>query len=348
MPAGFSRGRRQHGRCRNVPFQEIAGELSGVARAQVGRYTPSCALNALSSVDSATETVKPLSRRCLAQPSQHSHPGPLVTAMWFGAAAKSKPASEIARATPTSAPRLVGLMVRINASDVATGAMITRPASDGCHNSATDRSGLRTDRLCACRLRQSPFAPGHSTLLTHSCGSGARPYWMSTSFLRSDIATGPPAAVDDEIAARGTHLADRRDHRGRAAGEGFLSLPRRRPRAIGPSRTSPRVPRVPASPASVMIESRVTPGRMVPPAAASAASRRRTRRRCSCRRAPRPSGGRRRPGTRSGRSRADRFGLCAQADRVVAAAFGGAGAAERGAGIVLRHPDRDGSWPPLK
>ena len=44
----------------------------------------------------------------------------------------------------------------------------------------------------------------------------------------------------------------------------------------------------------------------------------------------------------------DRLGLRAQARGVVAAAFGGAGAADRGARVVLRHPDRHRRGPPLK
>ena len=40
---------------------------------------------------------------------------------------------------------------------------------------------------------RSPSAAGHSTFLTQSCGSAARPYWMSISCLRSPIATGPAA-----------------------------------------------------------------------------------------------------------------------------------------------------------
>ncbi len=38
----------------------------------------------------------------------------------------------------------------------------------------------------------------------------------------------------------------------------------------------------------------------------------------------------------------DRFGLRQQARRIIAAALGGTGAARRGAGVVIRQPDRDG------
>src|SRR3546814_15808892 len=37
----------------------------------------------------------------------------------------------------------------------------------------------------------------------------------------------------------------------------------------------------------------------------------------------------------------DRLALRDEAGGIVAAAFGGAGVAERGAGIILRHPERD-------
>ena len=44
----------------------------------------------------------------------------------------------------------------------------------------------------------------------------------------------------------------------------------------------------------------------------------------------------------------DRLGLRAQAGGVIAAAFDGAGAAGRGARVVLRHPDRDGAGAALE
>src|SRR5579859_2875409 len=36
-------------------------------------------------------------------------------------------------------------------------------------------------------------AAAHKTFLIQLCGSAARPYWMSTSFLRIAMATGPAA-----------------------------------------------------------------------------------------------------------------------------------------------------------
>src|SRR6516162_9400048 len=43
--------------------------------------------------------------------------------------------------------------------------------------------------------RRGPWAAaaGHSTFLIQLCGSLVRPYWMSTSFLRMPMATGPAA-----------------------------------------------------------------------------------------------------------------------------------------------------------
>src|SRR6516162_9569077 len=43
--------------------------------------------------------------------------------------------------------------------------------------------------------RRGPWAAaaGHSTFLIQLCGSATRPYWISTSFLRMPMATGPAA-----------------------------------------------------------------------------------------------------------------------------------------------------------
>ena len=42
-------------------------------------------------------------------------------------------------------------------------------------------------------VRRRSSAAGHRTFLIQLCGSAARPYWISISFLRSPMATGPAA-----------------------------------------------------------------------------------------------------------------------------------------------------------
>ena len=89
-----------------------------------------------------------------------------------------------------------------------------------------------------CSPRDTPPAPpqggiagrgplacrGHSTFLIQLCGSGARPYWMSTSFLRIPMARGRPPPLMRNC-RRGTNLADRRDHGRDAQAKASFSFP---------------------------------------------------------------------------------------------------------------------------
>ena len=90
---------------------------------------------------------------------------------------------------------------------------------------------------------------------------------MATSFARKSFGDRAAAAVaDDEAAVGGPDLADRGDDRGRAAGEGLAQPAARRvgaPLIVAVALLAHRAAFV--SRASAMIESRVTPGRMVPP-----------------------------------------------------------------------------------
>src|SRR6202000_427941 len=51
----------------------------------------------------------------------------------------------------------------------------------------------------------NPRAAAHSTFLIQLCGSLVRPYWMSTSFLRSPMATGPAAPPPISKSPLGEH-----------------------------------------------------------------------------------------------------------------------------------------------